>query len=85
MTETPAIVTGRRLDVLAINRMGRALLTDFDALPHRERNMARFLFLDEAARELYVDWETVARTAAASLHLYAGSHPHDPEFAELDR
>jgi transcriptional regulator with XRE-family HTH domain len=83
MTETPAIITGRRLDVLATNRMGRALLTDFDALPHRERNMARFIFLDEAARDLYADWETAGRGVAATLHLYAGSHPHDPQFAEL--
>ncbi|GAA0385914.1 transcriptional regulator [Acrocarpospora corrugata] len=83
MTETPAMVTGRRLDVLATNRMARVLLTDFDALPHRERNMARFMFLDEAARELYTDWETAARDAVAALHLYAGSHPHDPQLAEL--
>jgi transcriptional regulator with XRE-family HTH domain len=83
LTETPALVVGRRTDVLAANRLARALHTDFDALPHRVRNMARFLFLDEAARELYVDWEASARGTVAALHLYAGRHPHDPRLAEL--
>ena len=83
LTETPAIVTGRRTDVLATNRLARALYTDFDALPYRERNMSRYVFLDEGARELYADWEAVARTSVASLHLYAGRHPHDPQLAAL--
>lgn len=83
MTSTPALVIGHRTDVLAANRMARALFTDFDALPHRERNMARFIFLDDAARELYVNWETSARGTVAALHLYAGRHPHDPLLAEL--
>jgi transcriptional regulator with XRE-family HTH domain len=83
MTTVPALVIGRRLDVLAANPMGRALFTDFDALPHRERNMARFIFLDEAARELYADWPSSARGTVAALHLYAGRHPHDPLLAGL--
>ncbi|WP_327292285.1 helix-turn-helix transcriptional regulator [Streptomyces sp. NBC_01198] len=83
MDTVPALVIGRRLDVLAANAMGRALFTDFEALPHRERNMARFIFLDEAARELYADWPSSARGTVAALHLYAGRHPHDPPLAEL--
>lgn len=48
LTENPALVLGHRRDVLATNRLARALYTDFDALPHRERNMARFIFLNDA-------------------------------------
>jgi transcriptional regulator with XRE-family HTH domain len=81
--DVPAMVTGRRLDVLAANRLARALLTDFDALPHRDRNMARFIFLDEAARTLYTSWEQAARDAVAALHLYAGRYPDDPLLAGL--
>ncbi|MGW6740906.1 helix-turn-helix transcriptional regulator [Streptomyces sp. NPDC055025] len=81
--DAPAMVLGRRMDVLATNRLARALFTDFDALPHRERNMVRYLFLDESARELYLDWESSARGSVASLHLYAGRHPDDPLLAEL--
>ncbi|GAA4619390.1 helix-turn-helix transcriptional regulator [Actinoallomurus liliacearum] len=83
MGDNPAFVVGHRTDVLAANRMARALLTDFDALPYRDRNMARYIFLDEAARSLYADWETVARSSVSALHLYAGRHPHDPRLAEL--
>jgi transcriptional regulator with XRE-family HTH domain len=83
LTGLPALVIGRRTDILATNRMARALYTDFDALPHRERNMARFVFLDESARLLYDDWEGVARTNVAALRQYAGEHPHDPRLAEL--
>jgi transcriptional regulator with XRE-family HTH domain len=83
MPEMPAMVLGRRFDVLASNHLARALFTDFDALPPRERNMARYLFLDEGARKLYADWEPTARNTVASLHLDAGRNPDDPELAEL--
>lgn len=83
LTDTPALVLGRRMDVLASNRLARAFYTDFEALPHRERNMARFMFLDEGARALYDDWAAGARSTVAALHLYAGKYPHDPRLAEL--
>jgi transcriptional regulator with XRE-family HTH domain len=83
LTDVPALVIGRRCDVLATNALARALYTDFDALPHRERNLVRFLFLDDAARELYMDWPQAARSAVAGLHLYAGRWPHDARLAEL--
>ncbi|MDT7684789.1 MAG: hypothetical protein QOG57_5099 [Pseudonocardiales bacterium] len=83
VTDIPAVVLGHRLDLLASNRLARAFYTDFEALPHRERNMARFVFLDDAARELYVDWPAAGRGIVATLHLYAGAHPHDPQLAEL--
>ncbi|MEV1172497.1 helix-turn-helix transcriptional regulator [Nonomuraea sp. NPDC049784] len=83
LTDVPALIVGRRTDVLATNRLARALYTDFDALPQRERNMARFIFLDEAARTLYRDWKGIARTTVAALRLYAGQHPHDPQLGQL--
>lgn len=83
LEHTPAMVLGRRLDVLASNRMSRALLTDFDILPHRKRNMVRFIFCEEAARSLYIDWGTIAPEIVASLRLDAGRYPHDQQLAEL--
>ena len=46
MDGVPAYVLGRRLDVLGWNRLARALLGDFAALPPQERNMVRLVFLD---------------------------------------
>lgn len=80
---TPAFVLGRRLDVLATNRMARALLADFDAMPAGERNHARWVFLDPRARDLYVDWETVARDNVAVLRMEAGERPGDEMLAAL--
>ncbi|MFF8036174.1 helix-turn-helix transcriptional regulator [Streptomyces sp. NPDC016626] len=79
----PAVVQGRRTDVLAANRLAHALYTDFEARPRRERNFARYVFLDEAARALYADWERVAGDCLAMLRLYAGRHPDDPQLTEL--
>ncbi|MEU1376945.1 helix-turn-helix transcriptional regulator [Streptomyces triculaminicus] len=83
LTGTPAMILGHRLDVLAANTLAKALYTDFDALPHRERNLARFIFLDPTAHDLLADWETAARGTVAALRLYAGRHPHDPRLNEL--
>lgn len=79
----PALIQGRRMDVLAANRLGSALFADFQARPHHERNFARFVFLDEAAHSLYADWEKAAGDCVATLHLYAGRHPDDPQLTEL--
>lgn len=80
---TPAFVFGRRMDLLAANRLARALLTDFEKLPPRQRNLLRYSFLDESARELFVDWAEVARENVAVLRADAGRHPDDPLLAEL--
>lgn len=81
--EAPVLVLGRRADVLAQNRMGKALFTDFERFPARQRNYARWMFLDEGARSLFVDWEEQARVAAESLRLEAGNDPADRATAEL--
>ncbi|MFF3089938.1 helix-turn-helix transcriptional regulator [Streptomyces nojiriensis] len=79
----PAVVQGRRLDVLAANPLGYALFADFASRPHRDRNFARFVFLDQAALSLYTDWERVAQDTVAALRLYAGRHADDPQLTEL--
>ena len=81
--DQPAFVLGRRMDILATNRMARALLTDFDARPPRERNHARWIFLDPATRDLYLDWPVVARENVAILRHDAAQHPDDPQLREL--
>ncbi|WP_243788460.1 helix-turn-helix transcriptional regulator [Saccharopolyspora gloriosae] len=73
----PALLLGRRTDVLASNRMARALFTDFDRIPAVERNYARWMFLDREARSLFADWEPHARATVESLRLDAGNDPGD--------
>jgi transcriptional regulator with XRE-family HTH domain len=83
ITDAPALVLGRRLDVLAANPLARVLYTDFDALPPHFRNMARLIFLHDDVRSLCTDWPTAAQGIVANLRLYAGRNPHDPALADL--
>ncbi|WP_225846163.1 helix-turn-helix transcriptional regulator [Streptomyces sp. HPF1205] len=82
-SEVPSFVLGRNTDVVAWNPLAAALITDFGALPPRERNMARLVFLDEGMRGLYADWPGKAAAVAAYLRLDAARHPDDPRTVEL--
>ena len=74
-----AYVINRRLEVLASNTLADALLSP---LADR-RAMARSLFCDPAARELFADWHSVAKDTVAALRLAHGHEPHDPRTAAL--
>jgi transcriptional regulator with XRE-family HTH domain len=79
----PAVVLGRRMDLLAWNALAAALMGDPARLPPEHRNQARIMLLDPAARELYVDWERHARETVGYLRHCAGRHPDDPGIAAL--
>jgi hypothetical protein len=83
LTETPALVLGRRTDILAWNPMAAALFTDFARFPAHQRNYVRLLFLDPAVRQLQANWAAAARTAVAALRMEAASEPDDPRLAAL--
>ena len=83
MEGVPAFVVGRRLDVLAWNRMARALMGDFEAMEPAERNVARMVFLGPNSRDLYRDWECKATEVVSVLRLYAGCYPDDPALLAL--
>ncbi|MFJ2260748.1 helix-turn-helix transcriptional regulator [Streptomyces sp. NPDC087844] len=78
---TPALVLDRRLDVLAGNRLGRALFATM--LDRDETNLVRFTFLDPDARDLYPHWERVARSGLAALRAGSGDLVNDPGLTEL--
>ncbi|MFJ3900710.1 helix-turn-helix transcriptional regulator [Streptomyces sp. NPDC090025] len=83
METVPAFVLGRRGDILAWNRMSRALFGDFDSWEPHERNMARMIFLDPNSRDLYPEWECKAVEVVSVLRLYAGMNPDDQELLSL--
>ncbi|MFF6992397.1 helix-turn-helix domain-containing protein [Streptomyces sp. NPDC010273] len=86
--DTPALVLGRRSDVLAWNRTGHALFAGHldPRIPEQadqRPNMARLVFLDAHTRDLFVDWPKKARNVVGKLRLAAGRHPDDPRLASL--
>ena len=83
ITEAPAWVRNARHDMLAANRLARALYAPVLADPRRPANNARFIYLDPAAHEFFADWERAADDTAAMLRSEAGSNPHDKQLIEL--
>lgn len=81
--DVPALVLGRRTDVLAGNRLAFLLFADFPELPPGERNLTRWLILDPRARELFRDWKSVAAEAAGALRVDVGRHPSDAQANQL--
>src|SRR4051812_893860 len=82
-TEGPALVRNRRWDYLAANTLARAVYAEiFDARPGPP-NHARYVFLDDRARDFFDDWPAVAHDTARILRSEAGRDPHDPGPADL--
>lgn len=88
MFTTPAVVLGRRSEVLAWNPLGHRLVAGHLDLaspetPSTRPNMTRMLFLDPHTRELYSRWQEEATRAVASLRRLAGMTSDDLELAAL--
>jgi transcriptional regulator with XRE-family HTH domain len=83
MTGTAAFVRNGRLDILAINQLGRALYAPVFDDPARPANLARFNFLDPRSTDFYPDWDDAADTSVALLHTEAGRDPYDRGLTNL--
>jgi transcriptional regulator with XRE-family HTH domain len=78
----PAYVRNNRLDLLGLNRLGRALLSDLYVDGSRP-NLARYMFLDPRSRDFYVAWAAVAKDVVAALRVEAGRNPYDRGLTDL--
>jgi MmyB-like transcription regulator ligand binding domain len=76
-------VCNPRLDILATNRLGRALYSEMFEGAVQPPNTARITFLDPRATDLYVDWERVANEVVAILRSRAGRDPYDRDLSDL--
>lgn len=83
MSGVPAFVRNGRLDILAINDLGRALYSEAYASGSDPVNLARFQYLDRRSYNLYPDWEKAADTAVAILRTEAGRDPYDKALTDL--
>lgn len=79
MADAPALIMNHRLDVLAANRLAGLLFGDH--IPGL--NTARHLFLEDAERGFYADWDSCTIDVVGHLRLAAGKYPEDPRLAAL--
>lgn len=68
---TPALIRTATWDVVAWNRAVRVMLADYGALPPKERNLLRRMFVDPEARAAQHDWERVARFVVGAFRVDA--------------
>jgi hypothetical protein len=82
MTDAAAYVRNGRLDIVAANRLGRALYAPVFEDPARPVDLARFRFFNPRARDFSPDWDESAHTPAhgflAMLDPAGGPAPGDP-------
>ncbi|MEU9845208.1 helix-turn-helix transcriptional regulator [Actinomadura sp. NPDC048032] len=83
VTAGPAFVRNGRMDIVAANQLARAFYDDVYATPGNQANLARFTFLDPAARRFYPDWDLAADITVAILRTEAGRNPHDKDLHDL--
>lgn len=83
MVGIPAFVQNGRLDIIAINPLGRALYSAAYDDPVRPVNLARFAFLSNRSGAVYADTDSAAKTAVALLQAEAGRNPFDKDLTAL--
>ncbi|HEX6355585.1 helix-turn-helix transcriptional regulator [Actinophytocola sp.] len=87
LPQAAAIVTSALLEVIAWNDLAAALMEDFSAVPRRDRNLVRRVFLGPhpGGRRLFgvSDADEFASTSTRRLRATAARYPDDPELTEL--
>jgi len=84
MTDSPAFIRNGRLDILAVNRLGRALYSPLYTGSAKEPvNIARFQILDPRGRDFFPHWEESLNTTVSLLRTEAGRAPHDSDLTGL--
>jgi transcriptional regulator with XRE-family HTH domain len=79
----PAAVSNMHCDYLAANQLGRALYAPMFKSRAQPPNSARFTFLDPAAQEFFIEWESAAKDVVAVLRSRAGGNPYDRALSDL--
>jgi transcriptional regulator with XRE-family HTH domain len=83
ITDGVAFVRDPRQNLLATNALGRAFYSPVVGAGGRTPNLARFQFLDPAARDFYPDWDLFAEMCVGIMRAEAGRDPHDRGLQEL--
>ena len=80
LDHVPVLLLGRRSEVLARNALLTAVL---GAAMDPGSTFVRWLFLDDGARRIIVNWSDFAAAAVGALRYELGRHPRDVRLTDL--
>jgi transcriptional regulator with XRE-family HTH domain len=83
MGTAAAVVSNGRLDVVAVNPLGRAVFASALDSADQPANLARYCFLDPRSQEFYANWASVADATVAILRTEAGRDPYNRALTDL--
>jgi transcriptional regulator with XRE-family HTH domain len=83
ITDGIAFVRNPQQDLVATNALGRVFYSPLIGDGGRTPNLARFQFLDPAARDFYPDWDLFAHMCVSIMRAEAGRDPHDRGLQDL--
>lgn len=83
ITDAVAFVRDSQQNLLATNELGRAFYSPVIGDGGRTPNLARFQFLDPAARDFYPDWDLFAQMCVGIMRAEAGRDPHNKALQNL--
>ena len=83
MVGSPAIIINGSLDILAANALGRALYAPLFNRATGVPNLARFVFFDSLASQVFPDFEHSADEAVGLLQAEAARSPHSPAITQV--
>ncbi|MGQ4428317.1 helix-turn-helix transcriptional regulator, partial [Streptomyces violaceoruber] len=82
--DTPAIVFGPFLEIIASNKAAAFLFADFNGLPQKQRNGLHWLLTSPVAQERYGEgWDQAVSEMVGMLRLDGGRYPDHPRLHEL--
>ncbi|KZX20176.1 hypothetical protein ACH61_02722 [Rathayibacter tanaceti] len=73
----------RRQNLVATNALGAAFYSPVIGAGGGTPNLARFQFLDPAARDFYPDWDLFAHMCVGIMRVEAARDPHDRALQDL--
>lgn len=84
LTDVPAYIVNKRLDIVGVNDLGRAVYSPmYDSFPEPV-NTARYFFLnEESSRSFWIHWNDVAANGVAILRAERALRPNDEDLRAL--
>jgi len=83
MNPNPAYALDARWEIVAWNQASEAIFGDLALLPREERNYMKLIFTAPAFRELFVNWEEVARCSLAHFRSDSAGLVDDPDWIRM--